>query len=227
MEYSAIVRIYIDSAEIAAIKTALASGYVYGVTTNPTLLRRAGLRVAEVRALVQEALGLGAREIHLQTGAAGTRGMIQEGEGLARLDPARVVVKIPATAEGYAAAAALGAQGVRVTLTAVYTVRQAILAGSVGAAYIAVYLGRSRDAGLDPFGLVGQMQHIFDTQRLPVAILAASVRDPAEVETLAALGVATVTLPPAVLAALLDSPATAAAAAAFLADAEAIHCPGS
>jgi transaldolase len=223
VEYSAIVRIYIDSAEIAAIKTALASGYVYGVTTNPTLLRRAGLRVAEVPALAQEALGRGAREIHLQTGAAGTRGMIQEGAALARLDPARVVVKIPATAEGYAAAAALGAQGVRVTLTAVYTVRQAILAGSVGAAYIAVYLGRSRDAGLDPFGLIGQMQHIFDTQRLPVAILAASVRDPVEVETLAALGVAAVTLPPAVLAALLDSPATAAAVAAFLADAEAIQ----
>jgi transaldolase len=217
------VRIYIDSAEIGAIAAALASGYVYGVTTNPTLLRRAGRRVADVPGLAQEALGQGAREIHLQTMAPDTPSMIREGEALARIDPARVVVKIPATVAGYGAAAILGATGVRVTLTAVYTVRQAILAGSVGAAYIAVYLGRSRDAGLDPFGLVGQMQHIFATQRLPVAILAASVRDPEEVETLAALGVAAVTLPPAVLAALLDSPATAAAAAAFLADAEAIQ----
>jgi transaldolase len=217
------VRIYVDSAEIGAIKAALASGFVYGVTTNPTLLRRAGVRRDAVPDLAQEALGLGARELHLQTYAAETRGMIHDGEALARLDPARVVVKIPATPPGYAAAAALTAQGVRVTLTAVYTVRQAILAASVGAAYIAVYLGRSRDAGLDPFGLVGQMQRIFDTQRLPVAILAASVRDPAEIETLAALGVATVTLPPTVLDALLDSPATAAAAAAFLADAEAIQ----
>jgi transaldolase len=217
------VRIYVDSAEIAAIKAALATGYVYGVTTNPTLLRRAGVRIGDVPALAQEALGLGAQEIHLQTYAAETQGMIHDGAALARLDPARVVVKIPATAAGYAAAAALTAQGVRVTLTAVYTVPQAILAGSVGAAYIAVYLGRSRDAGLDPFGLVGQMQRIFDTQRLPVEILAASVRDPAEIETLAALGVATVTLPPVVLDALLDSPATATAAAAFLADAEAIQ----
>jgi transaldolase len=217
------VRIYIDSADIAAIRAALASGYVYGVTTNPTLLRRAGVRQAAVPGLAQAALAQGAREIHLQTYAPDTRGMIDEGATLARLDPARVVVKIPATAAGYAAAAVLHAAGVRVTLTAVYTVRQAILAGSVGAAYIAVYLGRSRDAGLDPFGLVGQMQRVLDAQRLPVEILAASVRDPAEVETLAALGVTAVTLPPAVLGGLLDSPATAAAAAAFLEDAEAIQ----
>jgi transaldolase len=217
------VRIYIDSADLAAIRAALASGYVYGVTTNPTLLRRAGLRRAAVPGLAGAALELGAREIHLQTYAPDTRGMIDDGAMLARLDPARVVVKIPATGAGYAAAAVLHAAGVRVTLTAVYTVRQVILAGSVGAAYIAVYLGRSRDAGLDAFGLVGQMQRVLDAQRLPVEILAASVRDPAEVETLAALGVATVTLPPAVLAALLDSPATAEAAAAFLADAEAIQ----
>lgn len=217
------MRIYIDSAEIEAIRAALASGYVHGVTTNPTLLRRAGVRQAAVPGLAQVALAQGAREIHLQTVAADTRGMIHQGEALARLDPARVVVKIPATAEGYAAAAALHGAGVRVTLTAVYTVRQAILAGSVGAAYIAVYLGRSRDAGLDAFGLIGQMQRVLDAQRLPVEILAASVRDPAEVETLAALGVAAVTLPPAVLGGLLDSPATAAAAAAFLADAEAIQ----
>ncbi len=217
------MRIYIDSADIEAIRVALASGYVYGVTTNPTLLRRAGVRVGQVPALAQAALGLGAREIHLQTYAADAPGMIADGTALARLDPARVVVKIPATAAGYVAAASLHAQGVRVTLTAVYTVRQAILAGAVGAQYIAVYLGRSRDAGLDPFALVGQMQHIFDVQHLPVAILAASVRDPTEIETLAALGVATVTLPPAVLESLLVSPATAAAAAAFDADTEAIQ----
>jgi transaldolase len=148
--------------------------------------------------------------------------MVREGRALAEVDPQRVVVKIPATPAGYAAAAQLAAKQVRVTLTAVYTVRQAVLAASVGAAYVAVYVGRMRDAGFDALALVAGMQHTLDAQHAPVAILAASIRDAAEIESLAAAGVATVTLPPPVLGQLLDSPLTAAAAAAFRADAGAI-----
>lgn len=216
------MRIYIDSADRQAIREALASGYVYGVTTNPTILRRAGVRAGEVPDLVRAAVAAGARELHLQTYAADSAGMLQEARALVALDRDRVVAKIPATPAGYAAAAELAAARVRVTLTAVYTVRQAILAGSVGAHYIAVYLGRMRDAGLDALAVVAAMQRALDVQRLPVAILAASIRDPAEIDALAALGVATATLPPAVLRQLPDSPATAAAADAFTEDARAI-----
>jgi transaldolase len=217
------VRIYVDSAEAGAIQRALASGFVYGVTTNPTLLRRAGLRAAAVPDLARLALGQGAGELHLQVYASDTAGMLEDAAFLHALDPARVVVKIPATAPGYAAAGRLTRQGVRVTLTAVYTVRQAILAGGAGAAYIAVYVGRMRDAGMDAEGLVGQMQRALNAAGDRVEILAASIRDPAEVETLAGLGVATVTLPPAILERLLDSPATDAAAAAFADDASALR----
>jgi transaldolase len=216
------VRIYVDSAEAGAIQRALASGFVYGVTTNPTLLRRAGLRAAAVPDLARLAVGQGAGELHLQVYASDTAGILEDAAFLHGLDPARVVVKIPATAPGYAAAGRLTRQGVRVTLTAVYTVRQAILAGGAGAAYIAVYVGRMRDAGMDAEGLVGQMQRALNAAGDRVEILAASIRDPAEVETLAGLGVATVTLPPAILERLLDSPATDAAAAAFADDASAL-----
>lgn len=217
------MRIYVDSAEAGAIRSALASGFVYGVTTNPTLLRRAGVRAAAVPDLARLAVGEGARELHLQVYASDTAGMLEDAAFLHGLDPARVVVKIPATAPGYAAAGGLARQGVRVTLTAVYTVRQAILAGGAGAAYIAVYVGRMRDAGMDAEGLIGQMQRALDAAGDGVEILAASIRDPAEVETLAALGVATVTLPPAILQRLLDSPATDAAAAAFADDVSALR----
>jgi len=218
------MRIYVDSAERDAIRAALATGWVWGVTTNPTLLRRAGVRAAGVPGLVRDALAAGARELHLQTYADDAAGMVAEGRELAALDPVlrRVVVKIPATAAGYVAARQLGERRVRVTLTAVYTVRQAILAEAVGAAYIAVYLGRVRDGGGDPLALVGAMQQAIAAAGADLAILAASVREGAEIESLAALGVATVTLPPAVLHTLLDSPATAAAAATFLDDARAI-----
>jgi transaldolase len=216
------LRIYIDSAERDAITEALASGYVYGVTTNPTLLRRAGVRVGEVPDLARFAFEQGSKEIHLQTYADDTEGIVREGMAHAEIDPARVVVKIPATSAGYAAAAQLAGQGLRVTLTAVYTVRQVVLAHGAGAHYVAVYLGRMGDAGLDALALVGRMQRAIDAQRSHVEILAASVRDPAEIEALAELGVATATLPPAVLRQLPESDLTAANAVTFSEDAGAL-----
>ncbi|MFL5732347.1 MAG: transaldolase family protein [Chloroflexia bacterium] len=217
------MRIYIDSADVAEIREALASGYVYGVTTNPTLLRRAGVRAGEVPNLVRQAIELGARELHLQIYADDQEGIVREAHALAELDPERVVVKIPATAVGYAAAARIAGRGLRVTLTAVYTPRQAILAHAVGAKYVAVYLGRMRDAGLDALNIVGQMQRVLDVQRSAVEILAASVRSPEEIEALAELGVATATLPLKVLRLLPESDHTAAAAGTFSEDARAIQ----
>src|SRR4051794_33922745 len=112
------MRLYIDSADMADIEAALASGYVYGVTTNPTLLRRAGARASDVPALISRAFELGASEVHAQTYSDDAAGMVAEGKALAALDPGRVVVKIPATDQGYRAAAQLSAVGHRVTLTA-------------------------------------------------------------------------------------------------------------
>jgi transaldolase len=217
------MRIYIDSADMTEIKEALASGFVYGVTTNPTLLRRAGVRAAVVSDFTQRVIAFGVKELHLQTYSGTRAGIIEEGTMLSELAPKRVVVKIPATPIGYSAAAQLAAKGIRVTLTAVYTVRQAVVAQSVGAHFIAVYLGRMRDQGLDALEMVTLMQRAIDVQGSPVEILAASVRTPDEIEVLALAGVATATLPIKVLRELVDSPATSAAASTFLEDAKEIQ----
>lgn len=216
------MHILVDSGESEAVRRALASGFVAGVTTNPTLLRRAGVRGPAVPELARAVLGAGARELHLQTYGATEAEMLREARELVAIDPARVVVKLLATPAGYAAAARLAAEGVRVTLTAVYTLRQALTAESVGASYIAIYLGRMRDAGLDAMGIAGQMQALLRAQSARVAILAASIRTPDELVELAALGVAAATVAPAVLDRLLDSEATAGAAATFTADARAL-----
>lgn len=84
------------------------------------------------------------------------------------------------------------------TLTAVYTLRQALLAHSVGACYIAIYLGRMRDAGLDALGLAGQMQALLQAQSASVTILAASIRDPDELTALGLTSVGAATLPLAI-----------------------------
>lgn len=209
------MNIFIDSADIQTIEQALKSGYVYGVTTNPTLLQRASVRAQQVPSLAKQIIELGANELHLQVYSEDTSQMFQDAARLVEIDPKRVLVKIPATPAGFAATAQLASQGVRVTLTAVYTVAQAILAQSVGARYIAVYLGRMRDDGLDALALVGQMQRTLNAQRASVEILAASVRSPAEIEAVAELQVAAVTLPLAVLQQLPESPGTMAAVAAF------------
>lgn len=216
------MRILIDSADLAAVRRALAGGFVAGVTTNPTLLRRAGVGAAAVPDLARAALAAGARELHLQTYGDSAEAMLREARELVSLDPERVWVKLVATPDGYAAAARLAAEGARVTLTAVYTLRQALLAESVGARAVAIYLGRMRDAGIDGMALAGQMQAMLRAQAARVEILAASIRSPDEVVELAALGVASATVAPAVLDQMLDSPATAAAAAAFGADARAL-----
>ncbi len=150
------MRIYIDSADISEIEEALATGFVYGVTTNPTLLRRAGVKASAVPDLARQAIAFGANELHLQTYSDTLAGIVDEAVMLSETNPERVVVKIPATPTGYQAAAQLANRGLRITLTAVYTVRQAILAHAVGAHYIAVYLGRMGDQGLDALELVGR-----------------------------------------------------------------------
>jgi transaldolase len=216
------VRIYIDSADMGEVRKALATGYVYGVTTNPTLLRRANVRVGAVAELAWQVIEWGAKELHLQTYSDDADAIVREGTELAALDAERVVVKIPVVPNGYAAASRLASQGIRVTMTAVYTLPQVVLADAAGAHYVAVYLGRMRDSGVDALGLVGQMQRTLNIQKSKVEILAASVRSAEDVAALAELGVATATLPWKVLSSLTASDATATAASTFLDDARAI-----
>ncbi len=214
------MRLYVDSAEPAAIRQALSTGYVVGVTTNPTLLRRAGIRRDNIPSLVQTAAGAGAQEIHLQVLASSIEGMTSDGRWLHALDPTRVMVKVPATAEGFAAGARLAAEGIGVTVTAAFAPRQVVLAGAAGARYAAVYLGRMRDAGADPLVMVRRMLDVVHAQQMPLRLLVASVRALEDVEALAAMGVPCTTLPPDLLTALPHITATDEAARAFQEDAE-------
>ncbi|MEO6207026.1 MAG: transaldolase family protein [Candidatus Limnocylindrales bacterium] len=213
------MRILIDSADLGAIRDALSTGLVAGVTTNPTLLRRAGVSRSGVPGLARAAFSAGAGEVHLQALADDTPGMIRDGLEFVEIDSARVHVKLVATRAGYRAAAALAAKGLNVTMTAVYTLNQALAAQSVGARSIAIYLGRLRDAGVDAMDLAGRMQTLLGAQGADVDILAASIRDPGELAELAIRGVASATIAPAILERLLDSDATTRDGLVFTTDA--------
>ena len=212
--------LYLDSANLGELRTCLPHPVVHGVTTNPTLLKRAGVTRAALPALVEQLLKLGARQVQAQVHAADVDGMLADAQVLLRLaDPGQIVVKIPATREGLRAGAQLSANGVPVTHTAVYAAEQAHFAAQLGAAYAAPYLGRLQDAGIDGLALIAQMQSLVERSGAATRLLVASVRTREAYLALLQLGVGAITIPPQLFAELVDHPATLEAERGFLADA--------
>ena len=212
--------LYLDSADLAELRACLPHPVVHGVTTNPTLLKRAGVTRAALPALVEQLLKLGARQVQAQVHAADVGGMLADAHTLLKLaGPGQIVVKIPATRTGLQAGAQLSAKGVPVTYTAVYAAEQAHFAAQLGAAYAAPYLGRLQDAGIDGMALIAQMQALIQGSGASTRLLVASVRSREAYLALLQLGVGSITIPPRLFAELLDHPATLDAERVFLGDA--------
>jgi len=210
--------LYLDSAELSELRACLPHPVIHGVTTNPTLLKRAGIGRDALPALLQTAIELGAKQVQAQVTSAQTDAMLEDAERLLRpFERGQLVVKIPATRDGLRAGAQLSARGVPVTYTAVYVLEQAHFAAQLGAAYAAPYLGRLQDAGVDGLALIAQMQSLLE--RSATRLLVASVRTREAYLALLRIGVGAVTIPPRLFAELVDHDATLAAERAFLADA--------
>ena len=213
--------LYLDSADLADLKTCLPHPAVHGVTTNPTLLRRAGITRDSLPGLLTACLQLGVQQVQAQVHAADTDGMLADARQLVRqFNPGQLVVKIPATRDGLRAGAALSAEGTPVTYTAVYAPEQAHFAGQLGAAYAAPYLGRLEDSGVDGLALIGQMQGLL--AGTSTRLLVASIRSRAAYLALLGLGVGAITIPPKLFTELFDHSATLDAERGFLADAAAL-----
>lgn len=214
--------LYLDSADLAELRRCLPHPVVHGVTTNPTLLLRAGVQRAGLPDLLGEMLALGARQVQAQVQCLDAPGMLDDAHDLLRhFAPGQLVIKIPATREGLRAGAQLVARGVPVTYTAVYALEQAHFSAQLGASYAAPYLGRLNDSGLDGLALITQMQSLLQACGSATRLLVASVRDRDAYLNLLRIGVGAITIPPRLLGELLDHPATLQAEQAFLADAQA------
>ena len=210
------LRLLLDTADRAAWAEWLPLGCFCGVTTNPLLLQAAGIpcELPAIRTLVGEALRLGAGEVHAQVWGRTRDLYLERGRALAAIDP-RVIVKIPSTIEGAAAAAALRKEGVAITMTAVYTATQALVASALGAAYAAPYLGRMNDAGRDGFAEIAGMARMVRAHGGSMRIVVASLRDPSDVVRLAAEGLDAFTFNPKLAAGFFADEATARAVEAF------------
>lgn len=210
------LRLYLDTADTTAWDTWLPTKIFYGVTCNPLLLEQAQVpcTLSSLTQLATTAFDLGAQEVQLQTWGETKHALIKTGQALAKIDP-RVVVKVPITQLGTVAAAALIAEGLRVTMTAVYEVPQILIAAALGADYAAPYLGRINDAGGNGRKALAQMQHVLNGVQSSTRILAASIRDVNDLAYLATQGLDTFTFAPRIATALFASEKTAAATAAF------------
>lgn len=215
--------LYLDSADLDALGKCLPHPTVYGVTTNPTLLKRAGIGRAQLPDLVRACFDLGAQVVQTQVFSAMAEEMIADAAELERLGaPGQIVIKIPVTREGLKAGARLTNDGVPVTFTAVYALEQALFAAQMGAAYAAPYLGRLEDSGVDGLALIRKMQAVTARESQTTRLLVASIRSRAAFLDLVELGVGAITVPPQLFHELVDHDATISAEAAFLADAQAL-----
>lgn len=214
MKGTRMLNLYVDSADRSAAEPLLRSGCFTGLTTNPTLLQTAGVRRRELGGLVDWARIAGAETVFLQSWGSTQQELVCHAQELRKLGD-EVVVKVPATRAGIAAAAALEAQGTPVLVTAVYNRDQSLPAMAAGASYIAPYLGRMNDAGRNGIQEIASMQQAITAVGSATRILVASLREPSDALTLAELGVRDLTMAPAVWSKFFMDPLTEGAVKVF------------
>ena len=208
------MELYLDTADRAAAEDLLATGLFAGVTTNPTILRRAGLGVADIPDVHRWATAAGARKVFFQAWGEDTPTLTRRGSELRDLGD-EVVVKLVASRAGTAACAVLAAAGVPTLLTAVYDPGQAIVAAAARATYIAPYLRRLAAAGRDGTGDVLAMHELLTATGSPTKVLLASIPDVPAMVTLARHGIDCFTMAPAVAEQFFADELTAQAVATF------------
>lgn len=206
------MKLYADSADADAVIPLLTDGLVHGVTTNPKIVQRDGLTNDDLGDLYNRLRRAGAGEIFVQATGAEFDELLANAERIAAFGDA-IVVKVPATRDGFRVAKTLIVRGQRVLLTAVYSLAQATLAASIGADYVAPYFGRIVDSGEDGLGKVASMNQILAPTK--TRVLVASVRSPMAAATLALSGVAHITADVPVILAMMDDPVTEASAREF------------
>ena len=202
--------LYLDTADRSAAEDLLATGLFRGVTTNPTILQRASLGVADIPDVYRWATGAGVQEVFFQAWGEDTATLVERGRRLRALGD-EVVVKLVASRSGTAACARLSAEGVPTLLTAVYDPGQAVAAAAAGATYIAPYLRRLTAAGRDGLGDVLAMHELLTATGSGTKVLLASIPDVPSMVTLARHGVDCFTMAPAIAEQLFTDELTAAA----------------
>ena len=214
------MKFFIDTANLAQIAEANDLGILDGVTTNPSLMAKEGIKGQEaVMQHYKTICEMVDGDISAEVISTTTAEMIEEGKKLAAIHP-NIVVKIPMIKDGIKAIKYFSEKGIRTNCTLVFSAGQALLAAKAGATYVSPFVGRLDDVSTDGLRLIEDIRVIYDNYGYETQILAASVRHPMHIIECATIGADVVTCPLSVILSLLKHPLTDIGLAQFLADAK-------
>jgi transaldolase len=214
------MKFFIDTANLDQIREAYDLGVLDGVTTNPSLMAKEGIkgRDAVMKHYVDICEIAQGGDVSAEVISTDFAGMVREGEELAELHP-QIVVKIPMIKEGVKAIRYFSRKGIRTNCTLVFSAGQALLAAKAGASYVSPFLGRLDDVSTDGLALIEQIVQIYDNYGMETEVLAASIRHPMHIIKCAEIGADVATCPLQPILDLLKHPLTDSGLAKFLADA--------
>ena len=214
------MKFFIDTANLAQIKEASELGILDGVTTNPSLMAKEGIKGEEAimqhyKTICEMVDG----DISAEVISTDFEGMIAEGKKLVAIHK-NIVVKVPMIKDGIKAIKWFTENGIRTNCTLIFSAGQAILAAKAGASYVSPFIGRIDDSGWDGMDLIHQLSQIFSVQGYKTEILAASIRNPNHIIKCAEAGADVCTCPLDSILGLLKHPLTDIGLAKFLEDAK-------
>ena len=210
------MRIFLDTANIDQIKKGVKLGVVSGVTTNPTLVAKEGLR--DYEAVVKEICSIVDGPVSAEVVVNDKEAMLIQARKIATW-ASNVVVKIPSTADGLEVISQLAKENIKVNMTLCFSVNQALLGALAGTAFVSPFVGRLDDIGHDGMALIKDIVDVFKQyDDLTTEVLAASIRHPLHCVAAAKAGAHIATIPYKVLLQMTKHPLTDVGIERFLAD---------
>lgn len=209
------MKFFADTADTADIRDLADAGLLDGVTTNPSLIHKAGRDFLEVVAEICQIVP--GKPVSAEVVALDYEGMMREAEVVRKIAD-NIAVKVPLTIDGLKTCKALTDDGTMVNVTLCFSANQALLAAKAGATFVSPFVGRHDDNGFDGMQLISDIRLIYDNYDFQTEILVASVRHPIHVLEAARIGADVMTAPPAVIRQLVKHPLTDKGIEGFLAD---------
>ena len=214
------MKFFIDTANLAQIEEAQYLGVLDGVTTNPSLMAKEGIKGEEnILKHYKDICNIVKGDVSAEVISTDYEGMIKEGEKLANLHP-QIVVKVPMIKDGIRAIKYFSEKGIKTNCTLVFSSGQALLPAKAGATYVSPFIGRLDDICTDGLELISDIKKIYTNYGYKTEILAASVRHTMHIINCAKIGADVVTAPLSAIVGLLQHPLTDIGLAKFLADAK-------
>jgi transaldolase len=208
------MKIFLDTADIAEIRTVARWGVLDGVTTNPSLYAKVGGSYDEILA---EVCRITSGPVSAECVSDDVEGMLEEGRHFAKIAP-NIVVKVAMSENGLEAISRFADEGIRTNCTLIFTANQGLLAAKAGASLISPFVGRLDDINQDGMIVIRELAEIFAIHEIQAEVLAASIRNPLHMTQAALAGAHIATLPFAVLRQMVRHPLTDKGIAQFKAD---------